>query len=134
MFFARLTRLNVCTYTISIKVKIVRTRNQLFNLLLADKKHTTFVTIPRFQAGIPVTLGSVLSTSTGKNIIQPFPSWKWHRDPEHCRRDRLVSVYRIKIDNCGRLWVLDTGRHLDKKVCDMQILAFDLATVSRPQC
>ncbi|KAK9680925.1 Major royal jelly protein [Popillia japonica] len=93
-----------------------------------DKKHTTFVTIPRFQAGIPVTLGSVLTTSTGKNIIQPFPSWKWHRDPEHCRRDRLVSVYRIKIDNCGRLWVLDTGRHLDKKVCDMQILAFDLAT------
>ncbi|GJQ83891.1 putative melanin biosynthetic process [Trypoxylus dichotomus] len=93
-----------------------------------DKKNTVFVTIPRFQAGIPVTLGTVIMPSPGKAIIKPYPSWHWHQNPENCRRDRLVSVYRIKVDNCGRLWVLDTGRHLDKQVCPMQILAFDLAT------
>ncbi|XP_017778766.1 PREDICTED: protein yellow-like isoform X2 [Nicrophorus vespilloides] len=83
-----------------------------------------FVTIPRFQVGSPVTLGSVNS----KNQVVPYPSWSWHRNPESCLPDRLISVYRIKIDECGRMWVLDTGRYGDHQTCEPQIIAFDTNT------
>ncbi|KAK9680926.1 Major royal jelly protein [Popillia japonica] len=88
-----------------------------------------FVTIPRFLPGVPATLGTVTTSKvTEQPVIKPYPSWKWHRYPEHCRKDRIISVYRIKIDQCGRLWVLDTGRLSTERICPMQILAFDLRT------
>ncbi|GJQ83890.1 putative melanin biosynthetic process [Trypoxylus dichotomus] len=91
------------------------------------KNKYIFITIPRFQPGIPATLGTVtVSKTTGDPVIRPYPSWKWHRYPKKCRQDRIVSTYRVKVDTCGRLWVLDTGRLSEDQVCPMQILAFDL--------
>ncbi|KAJ8959619.1 hypothetical protein NQ318_021805, partial [Aromia moschata] len=88
-----------------------------------------FITIPRFQPGIPVTLGTVSGKMyNGNPVITPYPSWDWHRNPEACSPNRMVSVYRIMVDKCDRLWVLDTGRFLETQTCPPQILAFDLVT------
>lgn len=88
-----------------------------------------FVTIPRFQEGIPATLGTVTSkTLNGNPLIKPYPEWSWHRKSEECHKDRIVSVFRTKIDECGRLWVLDTGKIGPKQLCRPQIIAFNLNT------
>ncbi|XP_018320375.1 major royal jelly protein 1 isoform X2 [Agrilus planipennis] len=95
-----------------------------------EELNKVFITIPRAQKGIPVTLGTITKkySTDGNPIIKPYPSWKWQRNPHRCQRDRIVSVYRIQIDECGRLWVLDTGRIEDDQICLAQILAFDLQT------
>lgn len=99
-------------------------------LLTANGKNRVFVTMPRFQPGNPVTLGYVTKeTINGNPVIAPYPDMSWHRDPESCKSNRLVSVYRVQIDKCGRMWVLDNGRYINNNVCPAQILAFDLKTV-----
>nr|CAI5827577.1 unnamed protein product [Callosobruchus analis] len=88
-----------------------------------------FVTIPRFQKGVPFSVGTVTNkTRNGNPVIAPFPSWDWYRNVETCGPRRIVSVYRTAIDRCGRLWVLDNGVLLDKMACQPQILAFDIRT------
>ncbi|KAK4874683.1 hypothetical protein RN001_014043 [Aquatica leii] len=95
----------------------------------AGNHHKVFVSIPRFQNGIPATFGTITNrVHNGNPIIAPFPAWSWHRNSEACARDRLVSVFRFKIDECQRLWLLDTGRIGSHQLCPPQILAFDLKT------
>lgn len=47
----------------------------------------------------------------------------------------LNTVYRIKADKCGRLWVLDTGTigigNTTQNVCPYTVNVFDLATNTR---
>ncbi|XP_018570749.1 major royal jelly protein 3 isoform X2 [Anoplophora glabripennis] len=94
-----------------------------------NRQNKIFITIPRFQPGIPVTLGTVSSKMyKGNPVITPYPSWKWHRSPQSCGAERIVSVYRVLVDECDRLWVLDTGKLLEEQTCPPQILAFDLKT------
>ncbi|CAG9773981.1 unnamed protein product [Ceutorhynchus assimilis] len=94
-----------------------------------SSNNEVFVTIPRFVEGIPATLGTVTSKqSDGNPVIKPYPNWSWHRRSEECHRDRIVSVFRVKVDECGRLWVLDTGKIGEKQLCSPQLLAFDLNT------
>ncbi|XP_072393941.1 dopaminechrome tautomerase-like isoform X2 [Diabrotica undecimpunctata] len=87
-----------------------------------------FVTIPRFQDGIPATLGTVVLDKSGNPIIRPYPAWGWHKNPKSCNSLRIASVYRVMIDECNRLWVLDSGQLGDQVGCNPQILAFDLRT------
>ncbi|XP_031623118.1 major royal jelly protein 2-like [Contarinia nasturtii] len=83
-----------------------------------------FVTIPRFTTGIPVTLGYVAGPG---NYIQPYPSYSWHES--HGRNcDGITSVFRVAIDKCRRLWVLDTGRIGTQVHCAPQLLVFNLDT------
>ncbi|XP_012269402.2 protein yellow-like isoform X2 [Athalia rosae] len=86
-----------------------------------------FVTIPRFQKGVPVTLGFVTTevTADGNPKIAPYPNWNWQRSGD-C--DGLTSVWRIEIDRCGRLWVMDTGKIEERQVCPAQLLVFSLET------
>ncbi|NP_001161913.1 yellow-e3 precursor [Tribolium castaneum] len=93
------------------------------------KKSRVFVAIPRFQDGVPIALGVVTDKKfNSSNVITPYPSWDWHKTPSKCNENRIVSVYRVSIDECQRLWVLDTGRLKETQVCPPQILAFDLQT------
>lgn len=82
-----------------------------------------FITIPRFDEGRPVTLGSI----NEQGLIVPYPDYSWH-DNQGYNCDGLTSVFRVAIDECNRMWVMDTGKIGDNQLCPPQLLAFDLAT------
>lgn len=84
-----------------------------------------FVTIPRFSPGVPVTLGTVAPTLG--SCIQPYPDYSWHSS-HGANCDGITSVLRIAIDECRRLWVLDTGKIGEIQKCPPQLLTFDLST------
>ncbi|XP_024083953.1 protein yellow-like [Cimex lectularius] len=83
-----------------------------------------FVTMPRLKPGTPATLASVGLTG----ILSPYPDWGWHREG-YC--DGITSVFRVEVDQCGRLWVLDSGtidifESQPKMICPPQILVFNM--------
>ncbi|XP_047529878.1 major royal jelly protein 1-like isoform X1 [Vanessa atalanta] len=86
-------------------------------------KSRIFVTIPRFDEGRPVTLGTV----DEEGLVSGYPDYSWH-DNQGNNCDGLTSVFRIAIDKCDRLWVMDSGKIGEKAVCPPQLLAFDLKT------
>lgn len=92
------------------------------------RESRVFVTVPRFTTGIPMTL----ATLTGRNgplgpIITPYPNYSWHTTRgRRCTENIITSVFRVAIDECKRLWVVDTGRIGDDQICPPQILVFDL--------
>lgn len=85
-----------------------------------------FVTIPRFTTGIPVTLGVVSGNSANNGpLVEPYPDYSWHSSHgQNC--NGITSVFRIAIDECDRLWVLDTGRIGANQFCPPQLLIFNL--------
>lgn len=87
-----------------------------------------FVTSPRFQDGVPAALGTVVVDKNRMPYVKPYPSWEWFKEPRKCKTNRIVSVYRIMIDECDRLWVLDNGQLDAGVICPPQVLAFDLKT------
>lgn len=98
-------------------------------------RNRLFVTIPRWKNGIPASLATLSLPSLERSPpMRPYPSWDWHANPEALNPDctRLMSVYRIWIDECERLWVLDSGivnaTIQINQVCPPKILVFDLRT------
>ena len=76
------------------------------------------VAMPRFQPGQPITLGWVPRPAPGHRLpldtpIAAFPDWEWHRaaasGAPSANCSALISVFRTRMDRCGRLWVLDSG-------------------------
>ncbi|XP_041983473.1 L-dopachrome tautomerase yellow-f2-like [Aricia agestis] len=63
-------------------------------------KDRVFVTVPRRRFGIPSTLNYVRLSSDKAPVLKPYPD---------SRNDQLVSLYRPRVDACGRLWAVDTG-------------------------
>lgn len=96
-----------------------------------------FVSIPRWKPGVPATLAYVPKDSKGdpSPLLRPYPDWSWHRVPRKGVNDScqaLTSVFRMVADECGRLWVLDSGS-VDavgefRVVCPPQIFIFNLQT------
>ncbi|KAF4529165.1 hypothetical protein B566_EDAN017688 [Ephemera danica] len=89
-----------------------------------------FLSMPRWKSGIPAALATIpLFTNTTSPRLQPYPNWSWHR-PGNC--DGITSVFRVKVDECGRLWVLDTGAVNTfvkfEQICPPQVHVFDLHT------
>jgi hypothetical protein len=87
--------------------------------------------VPRLRPGIPATLATIpLAGGPFSNQeLRPFPSWEWQKGFEDSCRT-LVSVFRSRLDPCGRLWVLDTGsvNPLGKRfeqVCPPKLVVFD---------
>lgn len=89
-----------------------------------------FITLPKWKDGIPVTLTTVPKHSKTKSPkLRPYPNWEWHT-VGNC--DGLTSVFRIQVDECDRLWILDSGK-VDiakggKLACPPAIFIFDLTT------
>ncbi|XP_013138187.1 PREDICTED: protein yellow-like [Papilio polytes] len=83
-----------------------------------------FVTVPRRRHGIPSTLNYVKISSGTSPALIPYPDTK--------SRNKFVSVYRPRVDVCGRLWMVDTG-HLEvpgerKQIQPPAIVVYDLKT------
>ncbi|CAG9584626.1 unnamed protein product [Danaus chrysippus] len=82
-----------------------------------------FITVPRFNVGRPITLGTVCEDG----LISGYPDYSWH-DYQGTNCDGLTSVFGVAIDSCHRLWVVDTGKIGTQQKCQPQVLAFDLRT------
>ncbi|XP_014218062.1 major royal jelly protein 2-like, partial [Copidosoma floridanum] len=93
-----------------------------------DQAGRVFVSFPRIR-GVPATLGTVTNiTGQWGPLIKPYPDWSWFQF-NHC--NTLQNVYRIEIDKCNRLWVLDTGYKgwwSKTSYCPQKLVVFDLNT------
>ncbi|XP_055624890.1 uncharacterized protein LOC129767746 isoform X1 [Toxorhynchites rutilus septentrionalis] len=95
-----------------------------------------FIATPRLFSGVPATLSSIPRGTQGDSpVLQAFPEWSHHTagtKEYNCSDIGLVSVYRIRIDSCNRLWALDAGvsRSLEdfEVTCPPKILVYDLHT------
>jgi Major royal jelly protein len=93
-----------------------------------------FLTLPRSREGVPATLTYMPNNGVPveNQPLLPFPDWSWQQGHlDNC--SGLVSVFRSRIDSCGRLWVLDSGvlTPLDGSPinsCPPRLVAFDLKT------
>nr|ADX87356.1 yellow-f4 [Heliconius melpomene] len=61
-------------------------------------KDLVFVTVPRRRYGIPSTLNYVELSHNKSPHLKRYPG-----------SENVTSVYRPRIDVCGRLWMVDTG-------------------------
>ncbi|XP_066592904.1 dopaminechrome tautomerase [Prorops nasuta] len=94
-----------------------------------------FISVPRLRDGVPATLNFIpRNIPPGSSPqLHAYPSWDWHGagiGDLNC--SKLISVYRIRIDRCNRLWVVDSGimTSIDdfRVVCPPKIVVFDLQT------
>ncbi|XP_015174123.1 PREDICTED: protein yellow isoform X1 [Polistes dominula] len=93
-------------------------------------ENKVFITLPKWKEGIPVTLATVPRYSQTKSPkLKPYPNWDWNKSG-NC--DDLTSVFRLQVDECDRLWVLDSGvtNIADKptQTCPPALFIFDLRT------
>ncbi|XP_030762920.1 L-dopachrome tautomerase yellow-f2-like [Sitophilus oryzae] len=71
-----------------------------------------FITIPRRRLGVPSTLNYVPLNSINRHNVPliPYPNWDiniFSNGSENAQN--FVSVYRVAIDSCDRMWFVDTG-------------------------
>ncbi|KAH8273096.1 hypothetical protein KR018_000649 [Drosophila ironensis] len=92
-----------------------------------EGRHRTFLTIPRLSVATPFTLATVVpkDNSVVENPrLEPYPSPEWHVPPNNC--SGITSAIRTFIDECWRLWVVDSGQVNSLQLCPPQVLTFDL--------
>lgn len=91
---------------------------------------TIFVATPRYKEGVPIVLGTLVFDDKKKSEpkIKPYPDYQ-SQSSENC--DGIISVYRPLIDECNRLWIVDSGLIGSTQVCPPKIIVFDLETDER---
>ncbi|XP_046674206.1 protein yellow-like [Homalodisca vitripennis] len=93
-----------------------------------------FVSVPRWAAGVPATLNYLPldEAPVEEPKLIPYPDWASNRIDD-C--DALTTTYRIRVDECDRLWVLDSGTvgigNTTQQVCPYAYHVFDLRTNKR---
>nr|QNH91386.1 yellow [Harmonia axyridis] len=94
-----------------------------------------FISVPRWKEGIPATLNYISLTDNNSKSppLIPYPDWK-SNELGNCNTG-MNTVYRIKADECNRLWVLDTGTYgignTTQQLCPYSINVFNLRTNQR---
>lgn len=84
-----------------------------------------FITVPRWKSGVAASLNFVNITDELTPVLHPYPSWEANQLPESSNADSatkmegspktlgdnstIVSTFRVRADECDRLWVMDTG-------------------------
>uniref|UniRef100_A0ABD2XG80 Bee-milk protein n=1 Tax=Trichogramma kaykai TaxID=54128 RepID=A0ABD2XG80_9HYME len=77
---------------------------------VATWKDKMFVTVARWKKGVASNLNVIdMSKTTDKSPqLTPYPSWEAN-DLHSTEDDAIVSIFRIRVDACDRLWGVDTG-------------------------
>ncbi|XP_014239663.1 major royal jelly protein 1-like [Cimex lectularius] len=71
---------------------------------------------------------------TSNATKKAYPDWSWHESAAYAREDDcegIISVYRMRLDQCQHFWVLDSGVYdftYYRAVCPPKILIFDTRT------
>lgn len=111
-----------------------------------EGRHRTFLTIPRLSTGTPFTLATVTAADNKlleNPRLEPYPSLEWHQSTSNCSGitsairtyvslcsmlslDQSKLFFCLQIDECWRLWVVDSGQVNSLQLCAPQILIFDL--------
>lgn len=101
-------------------------------------KDKLFVTIPRWKNGVAASLGYIsLNEPVNKSsAVTPYPSWEANTLPKGDEKPKddnhIISVFRISVDVCDRLWVMDTGLADilgdPKQISPPAIVIYDLKT------
>ncbi|KAH9639584.1 hypothetical protein HF086_008642, partial [Spodoptera exigua] len=112
---------------------------------LARWKNKVFVTVPRWKAGVASTLNYVDLDGPQDQALKPYPSFKDNFVPDDAKElpsnSSLISVFRVFVDECDRLWVIDSGMAdifgAGNQINGPSIVIFDLKTdqlIHRYQC
>lgn len=100
---------------------------------IAATADRVFLTTPRWTVGVPFSLSSLnLPASKPDTPLRPYPNWSAHSTTNNVDCKKMMSVYRVHVDECNRLWAIDAGL-IDtvtnaKRLCPPKLLVFDLAT------
>lgn len=98
-------------------------------------RNRLFLTLPRWKSGVPFSLAWLPYPPTSNDPSPPvrvYPSWDAHSPVANPDCNKLMSVYRLAIDECDRLWIIDAGvvnaTILPNPVCPPKIVVIDLHT------
>lgn len=82
---------------------------------VSHHKGRLFICVPRRRVGIPATLNVINIKKVPATTISPhltgYPNYETNFLEPTMKPDanRIVSVYRTRVDECERLWFIDTG-------------------------
>uniref|UniRef100_A0A182IQZ6 Protein yellow n=1 Tax=Anopheles atroparvus TaxID=41427 RepID=A0A182IQZ6_ANOAO len=80
-----------------------------------------FITVPRWKTGVAASLTYVNVSDEMSPKLQPYPSWEENQLPtdhnspadegsKYLKNNAtIISTFRVRADECDRLWVMDTG-------------------------
>ncbi|KAM3964370.1 dopaminechrome tautomerase [Aphomia sociella] len=93
-------------------------------------KDRVFISTPRWKKGVPATLSWLpIHAESESPALEPYPDWDWHNG-ENCTG--FTSVFRMAVDHCGIMWVLDSGQveafESPRQLCPPTLVAIDLET------
>ncbi|CAH2037581.1 unnamed protein product, partial [Iphiclides podalirius] len=93
-------------------------------------KDRVFVSTPRWKRGVPATLSALPTIAEEESPpLVPYPNWDWH-NAGNCTG--FTSVFRMSVDHCGVMWVLDSGQieafETPQQICPPTLFAIDLET------
>lgn len=96
-------------------------------------KDKLFLTVPRWRSGVVSTLNYICISDVERSPkLQPYPSWDDNSLETEHTSSSVVSVYRLQVDKCDRLWVVDNGLEniLDNRteILRPALVIFDLNT------
>ncbi|XP_063621302.1 protein yellow-like [Cydia splendana] len=111
---------------------------QEHNLILglARWKNKLFITVPRWKNGVASSLNYVDVDGAQDQILKPYPSLKDNLVPDDAKElpsnSSIISVFRVYVDPCDRLWVMDSGLAdifgAGNQIAGPSLVVFDLNT------
>ncbi|GAB0088344.1 hypothetical protein DMENIID0001_027470 [Sergentomyia squamirostris] len=90
----------------------VPSSNVPFGFTRAPQSRRIFVGVNRRNFGIPSTLNYFYENecySEGNPKLRPYPDYATNSIQYNADPEKIVSIYRPKVDSCNRLWFVDTG-------------------------